>query len=455
MTTNIFCHDSLDDVSPIEYELFECFQTCKNVYSTGLPGSLKVQALGHFYHILVTGSEDSFRFFFIHSDLKEFLGGYIIKIMSDERRLCGSSHSYMNKFLEYFLPSLSYTPSTLIDVCSAVLSSALIKDEEVVFGSYSRTLLKAMVSYLVTNHEHSSIHDRLLYLCVFVCSRRNELVDSSPSIDQALKILRIRDQPIGREHIRLLMGMCSDKNSTSIFESEYLHKCMSDVSKDFLLILLIHPSLRNLMQFLTTIDHFDFFLKLVDIDNLATDFKVELIRYIVRCDDASFIKNAARRWELVYALFRSIKDIYGLAQAKMAVYYDWIFKNPHVQIESLRVGYELIFGGRQKNAMAALSLLEFLYIYSRIFDPSFNSGTNIKGVFEVLISRGFSMELSQLPDAYFGSYFENIIRKRKRTVQNALKSENLSVSDDIVKLFLPLKIALKRLKEKYLKEISL
>ena len=455
MTTNIFCHDSLDDVSPIEYELFEYFQACKNLYSTGLTGNLKVQALGHLYHILVTGSEDSFRFFFIHSDLKELLGGYIIKIMSDERRLCGSSHSHMNKFLEYFLPSLSYTPSILIDVCSAVLSSALIKDEQVVFAAYSRTLFKAMVSYLLTNYEHSSIHDRLLYLCVFVCSRQSELVDSSPTIDQALKIMRIRGHLIGREHIRLLMGMCSDKN-ISIFESEYLRKCMSDFSKETLLlnnILLIHPVLRNFIQFLNTADHFDYFLELVGIDTWATDFKVELIRYIVRCDDSLFVKNTARRWELVYALFRSIKDIYGLAQAKLAVYYDWIFKNPHAHIESLRVGYELIFGCRQKNGMAALSLLEFLYFYSRIFDPSFDSSTNIKGVFEVLITCGFSMELNQLPVAYFGSYFENILCKRKRTVRHALKAENFSVSEDTVKLFDRLKIALKKSKEKYSKEI--
>lgn len=112
------------------------------------------------------------------------------------------------------------------------------------------------------------------------------------------------------------------------------------------------------------------YLKVADPDNLIID----IIRYLIvsyHPPNAVLASSSVQRWQIITWFLRQMKTNYSTANAKLALFYDWLFYDPAVDnIMNVEPAILIIAKSASANPKISCTMIEFLYILKKEYLPS-------------------------------------------------------------------------------------
>lgn len=224
---------------------------------------------------------------------------------------------------------------------------------------------------------------------------------------------------IGRDLIRILQDISKMPEFTSIwnflyqtsindssFESSQLYKILQIPTPKRYLATRMTPDMEtNLLFILDNVKYggshhrkyYDWFLseylKVNDPDNLIID----IIRYLVvsyHPPNSILASSSVQRWQIITWFLRQMKTNHSTANAKLALFYDWLFYDPAIDnIMNVEPAILIISKSSSANPKISSTMIEFLYILKKDYLPMLRGSIERcidKTMFDILSKRVIS-----------------------------------------------------------------
>lgn len=190
-------------------------------------------------------------------------------------------------------------------------------------------------------------------------------------------------------------------NSSSISSTE-LYKILSLPTQKIFLASRLTPEMEfNLLFILDTVKYggnhhrryYDWFhseyLKVSDPDNIIID----IIRYLIvsyHPPNAVIASSSVQRWQIITWFLRQMKTNYSTANAKLALFYDWLFYDAAVDnIMNVEPAILIISKSATVNPKISCTMIEFLYLLKTEYIPQMSDqiGKSIDKTMQDILSK--------------------------------------------------------------------
>lgn len=221
---------------------------------------------------------------------------------------------------------------------------------------------------------------------------------------------------IGRDLIRILQDVSRMSEFAPVWKFLY-QKSLNDSSSQLLKILKVPSPKRFLASRLTPemevnllfiLDHVKYggthhrkyyewfsneYLKVSDPENLIID----IIRYLIVAyhpPNSILASSSVQRWQIITWFLRQMKTNYSTANAKLALFFDWLFYDPAIDnIMNVEPAILIISKSTSVNPKITCTMIEFLYLLKKDYLPSLTDSMEKcidKTMFDILSKRVIS-----------------------------------------------------------------
>lgn len=135
------------------------------------------------------------------------------------------------------------------------------------------------------------------------------------------------------------------------------------------------------------------YLKVSDTENLIID----IIRYLVVAyhpPNSVLASSSVQRWQIITWFLRQMKTNYSTANAKLALFYDWLFYDPAIDnIMNVEPAILIISKSASVNPKITSTMIEFLYLLKKDYLPTLAESIEKcidKTMFDILSKRVIS-----------------------------------------------------------------
>ena len=220
---------------------------------------------------------------------------------------------------------------------------------------------------------------------------------------------------IGRDLIRILQDVSRMPEFTSVwkflyqriggndFESSHLYKILQFPTPKKFVVCRLTPEMETNLIFI--LDHvkyggnhhrkyYDWFsseyLKVSDPENILID----IIRYLIVAyhpPNSVIASSSVQRWQIITWFLRQFKSNYSTTNAKLALFYDWLFYDiSGDNIMNVEPAILIMTKSASVNPKITCTMIEFLYMLKRDYLPSISSAIERsidKTMFDILSKR--------------------------------------------------------------------
>lgn len=135
------------------------------------------------------------------------------------------------------------------------------------------------------------------------------------------------------------------------------------------------------------------YLKVSDSENIIID----IIRYLIVAyhpPNSVLASSSVQRWQIITWFLRQMKTNYSTANAKLALFYDWLFYDPAIDnIMNVEPAILIIAKSASVNPKITSTMIEFLYLLKRDYLPMMSESIEKcidKTMFDILSKRVIS-----------------------------------------------------------------